>query len=108
MSLMDVGRVCYKLAGRKSGKLCVIVDVKDKSNVLIDGNVRRKLCNISHLEPTEIVLKVKKGISTSDLQEAMKKDKLSVEVRKKKEKKVFEKKEEKKVIKKEVKKTKKK
>ena len=105
MSLMDVGRVCYKLAGRKSGKLCVIVDVKDKSNVLIDGNVRRKLCNISHLEPTGIVLKIKKGISTADLHELMKKDKLSVEVRKKKEKKI---KEEKKEVKKEVKKAKKK
>lgn len=108
MSLMDIGRICYKLAGRESGKLCVIIDVKDKNNVLIDGNVRRKLCNISHLEPTEIVLKIKKGISTSDLQEVMKKEKLSVETRKKKEKKVSEKKEEKKVVKKEVKKSKKK
>ncbi|MBU1136686.1 MAG: 50S ribosomal protein L14e [Nanoarchaeota archaeon] len=88
MSLINVGRVCYKIAGREAGKLCVVVDTKNKNFVLIDGNVRRKLCNLSHLEPTNILLKIKKGISTSDLHEAMKKEKLNVEVRKKKEKKV--------------------
>ncbi|MBU0930174.1 MAG: 50S ribosomal protein L14e [Nanoarchaeota archaeon] len=84
MSLIDTGRVCYKIAGREAGKLCVVVDTKNKNFVLIDGNVRRKLCNLSHLEPTNILLKIKKGISTSDLHEAMKKEKLNVEVRKKK------------------------
>lgn len=115
MSLMDVGRVCYKIAGREAGKLCVIVDVKDKKFVLIDGNVRRKLCNIAHLEPTELILKIKKGASTSEVHSALQKEKLEVKEKKKKEKKTVEKpkkkrktkeKEPKKEVKKEVKKKK--
>jgi large subunit ribosomal protein L14e len=86
MSLMDVGRVCYKLAGREAGKLCVIVDVKNKNNVMIDGNVKRRLCNVSHLEPTENIIKIKKGISTTELHELMKHEKLKVETRKQKTK----------------------
>ncbi|MBS3163418.1 50S ribosomal protein L14e [Candidatus Woesearchaeota archaeon] len=91
MSLMDVGRVCYKIAGREAGKLCVIVDVKDRKFVIIDGNVRRKLCNVSHLEPTDIILKIKKGASTSEVHAALQKEKLEVKEKKKKEKKTAEK-----------------
>ena len=88
---MDVGRVCYKIAGREAGKLCVIVDVKDRKFVIIHGNVRRKLCNVSHLEPTDIILKIKKGASTSEVHAALQKEKLEVKEKKKKEKKTAEK-----------------
>lgn len=91
MTLIDIGRVCYKIAGRESGKLCVVVDVKDKKFVLIDGNVKRRLCNIAHLEPTSHVLKLKKNASTSEVHVAMKAAKLEVEERKLKEKKTIEK-----------------
>lgn len=104
MSLMDIGRVCYKIAGRESGKLCVIVDTKTKNNVMVDGNVKRRLCNVSHLEPTDHVLKIKKGISTAELKELMKKEKFEVESRKEKTK---VKKEKPVKVKKEVKKVKK-
>lgn len=115
MSLMEIGRVCYKIAGREAGKLCVIIDVKDRKFVIIDGNVKRKLCNITHLEPTELILKIKKGASTSEVHAALQKEKLEVLERKKKEKKTAEKpkrkrktkeKEPKKEVKKEVKKKK--
>lgn len=88
---MDIGRVCYKIAGREAGKLCVIVDAKDKKSVIIDGNVKRRLCNIAHLEPSEIVLKIKKGASTQDVHAALQKEKLEVLEKKKKEKKTAEK-----------------
>ena len=37
-----MGQLCVKIAGRESGKKCVIVDRIDSNYVLIDGNVRRK------------------------------------------------------------------
>ena len=91
MSLMDIGRVCYKISGREAGKVCVIIDHKDKKFVLIDGNVKRRLCNISHLEPTELILKLKKGASTQEVHAALKKEK--IEIREKKGKSKKEKKE---------------
>lgn len=51
--MIDVGRVCIKTAGREAGKKCVVVEVTDRNFVVVDGNVRRKKCNISHLEPVD-------------------------------------------------------
>lgn len=75
---MDVGRLCIKIAGRNAGKHCVVVDKIDANFVLIDGNVKRKKCNVKHLEPLEKVLKIKKGASTASVHEAMKKEKIKV------------------------------
>lgn len=80
-----IGRMCLKLTGREAGKIAVIVDILDKSFVLIDGNVKRRRCNISHLELTEKKLDIKKGALTSTVYEAMKKE--NIEVIPKKEKK---------------------
>ncbi len=80
-----IGRICLKLTGREAGKIAVIVDILDKSFVLIDGNVKRRRCNINHLELTEKKLDIKKGASTSAVYEAMKKE--NIEVIPKKEKK---------------------
>src|SRR3989344_3520904 len=55
--IFETGRVVMKIAGRDSGKTAVIVNKIDDNYVLIDGDVRRKKCNISHLEPTEKTLK---------------------------------------------------
>lgn len=52
--MMEVGRVCVKIAGREAGEKCVIVDVLDRNFVLVFGpRVRKRRCNISHLEPTD-------------------------------------------------------
>jgi large subunit ribosomal protein L14e len=59
--MMDVGRVCVKIAGRDAGKQCVIVDVVDERHVLIDGLTRRRKCNLMHLEPLAVVVDLKKG-----------------------------------------------
>lgn len=75
---MDVGRLCIKIAGRGAGKHCVVVDNVDENFVLIDGNVKRKRCNVRHLEPLEKVLNIKKGASTASVHEAMKKEKIKV------------------------------
>ena len=50
--MIEIGRVCVKLAGREAGKQCVIVEIVDDNYVVIDGDVKRRKCNLDHLEPT--------------------------------------------------------
>lgn len=69
--MFEIGRIVIKIAGRDAGNTALIVDSIDKNNVLIDGNVRRRKCNISHLEPKNEVLKIKKGASTSEVHKIM-------------------------------------
>lgn len=77
---LSVGRVCVKLSGREAGKKCVIVDRVDKNFVLIAGpNVRRRRCNVSHLDPTEAMLDIEKNVTDAALKKALKKAKVSLE-----------------------------
>jgi len=69
--MFDVGRICMKLAGRDAGKICVIVDVLKEGYVLIDGQTRRRKCNIAHLEPLEKSVDLKKGASNADVIKAL-------------------------------------
>jgi large subunit ribosomal protein L14e len=85
--MMEIGRLCVKIAGRDAGNHCVIVDVIDDNFVMIDGNVPRKRCNVKHLEPLNIVLKIKKGASTDSVHEAMKSERIKVFTKKSKAKK---------------------
>lgn len=85
--MFDVGRVAIKVLGRNAGKYCVVVDKIDDNFVLVDGNVKRKRCNIRHLEPLPLVLEIKKDASTVAVHEAMKKANLPVEQTKVKHKK---------------------
>jgi large subunit ribosomal protein L14e len=85
MQLYGVGRVCVKLAGRDAGKRCVIVDVKENHMVLVDGETRRRLCNVKHLEPLAEKLDIAKGASHADVAAAFKA--LGVEARETKPKK---------------------
>src|SRR3989344_1243110 len=73
-----IGQLAIKIAGRESGKHCVIVDKIDSNYVLIDGNVRRKKCNINHLELLNKKLDIKKGASTSEVHKAMEKDGIKI------------------------------
>ena len=68
--LNDIGRVCIKIAGRDAGKKCVIVDVIDNNHVLIDGETRRRKCNIIHLEPMTQVLTLDQAASHDAVKEA--------------------------------------
>ena len=69
--MVDVGDVALKIAGRDAGNLCVVVEVLDGNFVLIDGETRRKKCNILHLEFLGKKAKVKKGASTSEVVKAL-------------------------------------
>ena len=76
--MFEIGRLCVKLAGRDAAKKCVIVDTLDNGYVLIDGQTRRKKCNIKHLEPLDQVLKLTKGASHADISKEFKKLKIDV------------------------------
>ncbi|MEM5801957.1 MAG: 50S ribosomal protein L14e [Candidatus Aenigmatarchaeota archaeon] len=75
---LEIGRVCRKIAGSEAGKLCVVIKNfpkekgKSGSFVLITGpkiltGVRRKRCNIMHLEPLEYVLDIKEDASDEEV-----------------------------------------
>ncbi len=70
--MYSVGRICIKLAGRDAGNEAVIIDILDDKYVLIDGNVRRRKCNILHLEPTSKKIEMRKNASHDDIVKAFK------------------------------------
>jgi len=60
---LEVGRVCMKTAGREAGRYCVVLKKLDNTFVLVTGpktltGIKRRRCNIEHLEPTQHSLKI--------------------------------------------------
>jgi large subunit ribosomal protein L14e len=68
--MYEIGRICIKLAGRDAGGEAVIIDILDDKYVLIDGNVRRRKCNIMHLEPTAKKIEIKKKAGHEEIKQA--------------------------------------
>ena len=72
MPAIEVGRICVKSAGRETGRKCVIVDVMDKSFVLITGpkkvtGVKRRRVNMNHIEPLQDKIDVKRSASDEEV-----------------------------------------
>ncbi len=65
--MMEIGRLCVKVAGRDAGNKCVIVDILENKLVLIDGDVRRRKCSVTHLIPTTETIDVKQGATHEDV-----------------------------------------
>ena len=80
--MMEIGRVCTKIAGRDAGKSCIIIDVIDNNFVMVDGYTRRKKVNIRHLEPLTAVADIEKNASHEDIVAAL--EKLGIKEKKKK------------------------
>lgn len=80
--MIEVGRLCVKTAGREAGLKAVVVDIVDETFVLIDGQVKRKRCNVVHLEPLKEKIAIKKGASHADVVKEFKK--LKIEIKEKK------------------------
>ena len=74
MGAFDIGRVCLKTAGRHAGKKIVVVsELEENKYVTIDGpKIKRKRCNIAHLEPLNETLKVTKSTTHEDIVKLMK------------------------------------
>ncbi len=81
---IEVGRLIVKTAGRDSGKIGVIIDIIDKNHVLIDGQVRRKKCNIQHIEILDQKIKIKQKATTDNVIKELKE--LKIDARKTKSK----------------------
>jgi large subunit ribosomal protein L14e len=69
--MFQVGRVCIKLAGRDAGKKCVVVDVLEGRYVMIEGQTRRRKCNVLHLEPLDEVLDIEKNANHDIVMKAL-------------------------------------
>jgi large subunit ribosomal protein L14e len=59
--MLEIGRVCIKIAGRDAGKIGVVVEVVDENFIILEGEVRRRKINIRHVEPTTRLVEIKKG-----------------------------------------------
>lgn len=75
---VEVGRLAIKIAGRDAGKECLIVEDLGKNTVLIDGNTRRRKCNVAHLELLSKKSDIKKGASHDEVTKAL--EKLGVKI----------------------------
>ena len=76
MPAIEVGRLCVKQLGRENGKKCVIIDVMDKSFVLVTGpkkitGVKRRRVNINRIMPLQDKIEVKRGASDEEVTQAL-------------------------------------
>ncbi|RLI52591.1 MAG: 50S ribosomal protein L14e [Candidatus Thorarchaeota archaeon] len=76
MTLYETGRVCVKTMGREAGSHCVVVEPMDGKYVMITGpkslsGVRRRSCNVRHLEPLDIKIDIKSGASDDEVMKAL-------------------------------------
>jgi large subunit ribosomal protein L14e len=77
MASLVVGRVVMKVAGREGGRYAVIIKAagqskEEKSFVTITGpklltGVKRRKCNIEHLEPTEYLIEIKEDAAEEEV-----------------------------------------
>ena len=78
MASVDVGTVGIKIVGREGGMICTVVKKLDKSFVMITGprlvsGVKRRKCNIAHIEPTNYKLDITEDATDEQIIEAYKK-----------------------------------
>ncbi len=79
MTLYEVGRLCIKTAGREAGRLCVVLNKPENDLVLVTGpkvlsGVRRRNCNLDHLEPLQAKIVLKPGAADSEVLDLLKKE----------------------------------
>ena len=85
--MIEIGRICVKIAGRDAGLRCVVIDDLGKGIVLIDGQTRRRKCNIRHLELLDQKIKIGKNATHEEVAREFKKLKLEMTEKKAKKKK---------------------
>jgi large subunit ribosomal protein L14e len=76
MPAIEVGRICVKQVGRENGRKCVVIDVMDKSFVLVTGpkkvtGVKRRRVNINHIMPLQDKIEVKRGASDEEVAQVL-------------------------------------
>ncbi|MBS3052021.1 MAG: 50S ribosomal protein L14e [Candidatus Aenigmarchaeota archaeon] len=78
MVTLEVGRVCIKTAGREAGKYCAVIKKDDENFVVVTGpkaltGVKRRRCNVEHLEPTQYLIKIKDDAPEKEVMDAFEK-----------------------------------
>jgi large subunit ribosomal protein L14e len=73
--MIEVGRLCLKIAGREAGRYCIVVKKMDENFVMVTGpreltSVKRRRCNINHLEPIMETLNIKSDAPDSEILKA--------------------------------------
>jgi large subunit ribosomal protein L14e len=73
---IEVGRICIKQAGREIGNKCVVIDVMDKSFILVTGpkkltGIKRRRVNLNHVSPLDDKIEVKRGASDEEVTQAL-------------------------------------
>ena len=76
MPAIDIGRVCVKTMGREKGKRCIIVDIMDRSFVLVTGpksvtGVKRRRANVEHLELLDEMVEIPRRASDEEVAKAL-------------------------------------
>ncbi|MGD6933616.1 MAG: 50S ribosomal protein L14e [Candidatus Bathyarchaeia archaeon] len=76
MPAIEVGRICVKQAGREQGQKCVVIDVMDKSFILVTGpkkltGIKRRRVNLNHVAPLQDKIDVKRGASDEEVTQAL-------------------------------------
>ena len=62
--------------GREAGSLCVVIEKKDESYVVVTGpkhlsGVKRRSCNVRHLEPLETMLQIASDANDEAVEKAI-------------------------------------
>jgi large subunit ribosomal protein L14e len=73
---IEVGRICVKQFGREQGKKCVIIDLMDKSFILVTGpkklnGVKRRRVNLNHVAPLEDKIEINRGASDDEVAQVL-------------------------------------
>lgn len=69
---LEIGRVCMKTAGREAGKYCVVLKKVNDAFVMVTGpklltGVKRRKCNVEHLEPLPYTLEIKEEAAEEEV-----------------------------------------
>ncbi len=86
--MFEIGRLVVKTSGREAGLKAAIIDIVDDKFVLIDGQTKRKKCNIQHLEPLNKKIKIKKNATKEEIKKEFEKLGIIIKEKKIKEKKI--------------------
>jgi large subunit ribosomal protein L14e len=70
---MDVGSVCIKTKGRNAGRRVVILSEAKAGKVFVDGaKSKKKQCNVLHLFPLGMKVKIGKTATHDEVVKALK------------------------------------
>src|SRR5271157_5845088 len=78
MASFEIGRVCMKIAGRETGKYCVVLKKVNDAFVEVTGpkmltGVKRRRANVDHLEPLPFTVEIKESSADEEVLQALEK-----------------------------------